>query len=121
MAAAPTADSRPRTQTTVYASWAYDVADDSNLVGAATHVFFATVLSSEPGPPIVTTEGDDPSGRIIDVTPQTLYDVRAVGDIKGNISTLTYAPNTFTVLQAGGYDDSGNLVLFEGDSLMTVG
>lgn len=117
------ADVRPQERTTVYASWAYDVADDRYLVGASSNVFFATILSVEPGPLIVALDDEDPSVEDgpADVTPQTLYTVRAVGDIKGVISSLAYAPNVFQVLQAGGYDDTGELVLFEGDTLMSVG
>lgn len=58
---------------------------------------------------------------MIDVTPRTIYEVRAVGDIKGDISSVPYAPNVFKVLQVGGYDENGSMVLFEGDSLMAVG
>ena len=117
------ADDRQRGHTTVYPAWAYDVEDDRYLVGAASDVFFATVLASHPGPPLLALPGGDPSvdDGVVDISPQTLYEVRAVGDIKGILSTLGYAPNVFLVIQAGGLDEAGELVLFENDSLLEVG
>lgn len=123
VAGAVVSDANTREPVTVFPAWAYDVADDRYLVGAATHVFFGTVLNAAPGPPIVSLGDGDPTvdGGEPDLTPQTMYAVRAVGDIKGDLSTLTYTPNIFRLVQVGGYDQDGDLVLFEGDSLMTVG
>lgn len=90
-------------------SWAYDVSDDTRLVGSSSNVFFGTVLSSEPALPLIADS--DPTAMY----PRTAYTVQPESNIKGQLT----AP--VTVIQLGGIDTDGTVRLMEGDSLLSVG
>lgn len=93
-----------------HGSWAFDLEDDRLLVGFADNVFFGRVLSSTPAAPFIP-EG----GSLEESFPQTSYIVLPTGDIKGHLV------GPVTVLQLGGIDTDGTLMLLEDDSLMSVG
>lgn len=93
-----------------HGSWAFDLEDDRLLVGFSDNVFFGQVLASVPAAPFIP-EGGSPDESF----PQTAYSVLPIGNIKGHLA----AP--VTVLQLGGIDTDGTLVLLEEDALMAVG
>lgn len=103
---------QPLAETTsrAHGSWAFDLEDDRLLVGFSDNVFFAQVLSAAPMTP--QTQAD---GAPEDEFPQTSYSVLPLSSIKGEL----LAP--ITVIQTGGIDVDGTVVLLEGDSLMVVG
>ncbi len=93
-----------------HGSWAFDLADDRLLVGFADNVFFGQILASAPAAPFI------PEGGSLDESfPRTAYTVLPAGDIKGDL----VAP--VTVIQFGGIDTDGTLMLLEDDTLMSVG
>ncbi len=92
-----------------HGSWAYDVTNDTRLVGSASNVFFGTVVSMEPALPLV-------SDSDVEVTyPQTAYTVVPDGNVKG------YLTVPVIVIQMGGIHTDGTTHLFDGDSLLAVG
>lgn len=123
LAAADSASSYLLHPSELVASWAYDLTDDRRVVGAADYVFFGMVLSSEPAPPMLAEQADEGDAPWF---PRTAYLVRAVSDIKGDLSTRTGttgggAANEYTVLQFGGVGPTGELEFFEGDAFLEVG
>lgn len=86
-------------------SWGFDVEDDRLLVGFADNVFFGQVQATWPVPVGVDDDAD----------PHTAYSVLPVSDIKGDL------PGPITVMQLGGIQEDGTLMLMEGDSVLSVG
>lgn len=94
----------------LWGAWAYDVSDDRLLVGGATDVFIGTVdrQAGEVDVPVVgALPGEAPS--------RVAWQVTTESAIKGDPG------HHVTVIQQAGYDQEGNVMLFEGDSLLVPG
>lgn len=102
----------------LHASWAFDVADDRYIVGASDFVFFGEILAATPGPPLTPDLADDTDAPWF---PQTAYVVRALSDIKGDLSTRTGTEGEYTMLQAGGIGPAGSEEYFDEDGALQVG
>jgi hypothetical protein len=112
----------------IHASFGADVTDDRILVGSADFVFFGEVLSVHPGPELLSLPARDTSadaGESHELTgpstlPQSLYVVRPMAALKGG-GPGPLQESRVALMQPGGFGNSGELVLFEGDSLLSVG
>ena len=91
-------------------NYAFEPADEEQLVGFATNVFVGRVVEK------VGAEGAPLSGPGDEVVPRTQFSVAVLKDIKGDLD------GEVTVSQTGGYDNvRGRGVRVEGDPMLEPG
>lgn len=90
--------------------YAFEAADDRELVGFATNVFTGRVVEEN------GSEGTPLSGPDGKVLPQTQFSVEVLDNVKGDLT------GTVTVNQTGGYDEEeGHELLVKDDALLEPG
>ena len=96
--------------------FAVDVDNPYELVGYSDYYFIGEVISQK------DTEYRDPidveteNGTEVVTSPYTNYEIKVIKNIKGNLPMN----KSITITKAGGLSETGDLVLYENDSLLDI-